>query len=194
MKKECVMNARKTASLVIKLIGVFVFVQNLGYLPMALETFYYSFWKNDYSDSEKMMGLVNSLGTPWLYLTMCILVIGFSNAIARRLVPDEKDSIAVNIDADTIQALAFCAIGLSVLAGAIPKLGGLVAYYFVQARMEDQVIVYRHYGQLAGFLIQVVIGAYLFLQPGGLVGLWKRLQTTPVPAKPGSSNNDLPTP
>jgi membrane protein insertase Oxa1/YidC/SpoIIIJ len=169
------MNARRTASLVLKLIGIFILVKYLGYLPMVLGTFNL-ITSTGPSRLDTFIGIVISAGTPLLYLVASILIVIKSEAIARRVAPDEQMAPPTGIDADTIQTLAFCIVGLVFLTGALPRFAQFATNYFMVQRMPNQKIPYTLYGQLIGTMLQIVIGVVLFLQADGLTGLWKKLR------------------
>jgi uncharacterized membrane protein len=169
------MNARHTASLVLKLIGIFTLIKYLGYLPMVLSAFNL-ITSSGPSRLDTFVGIAISAGTPLLYLIVSILIIVKSDAIAERIAQDEQVMIASGIDADTIQTLAFCILGLVLLTGAVPKLAQLGTNYFMLRRMPNRGVSYTLYGQLIGTVLQIIIGFFLFLQADGLTGLWKKLR------------------
>jgi hypothetical protein len=169
------MNARHTASLALKLIGIFILVKYLGYLPMVLGAFNL-ISSTGPSRLTSLVGVAISAGTPLLYLAVSVAIILKSDAIARRLVPDDQAAISTTVDAETIQVLAFCAIGLVTLINAIPKLAQVTTNYFILRHMAEQKISYTLYGSFIATAIQVIIGVVLFLQADGLVGLWKKLR------------------
>lgn len=161
------MNARQAASLVLRLIGIYVFVTNLSCLPQALEYFYYA-KSQATSVTETRTMMIAYLGGPWLYLTTCIFAIGGSNIIARWLVPDEQAVISASLDVDTIQALAFCAIGLMLLVEAIPRVGSLIVAYATQSEARINSTVSSDLGIIVSLSMKMIIGLYLFFNPRGV--------------------------
>ena len=124
------MNARHIASLALKLMGIFILVNYLKYLPMVLGAFAMISTQGPLR-LENLVGIAISAGTHLLYLVACLLIIIKSDAIAKRLVTDEQAMISTSMDADTMQTLAFFIVGLVLLTGAIPKLAQCATNYYM---------------------------------------------------------------
>ena len=92
--------------------------------------------------------------------------------------------LAPGLDADTIQALAFCILGLVLLTNSIPELAQSAVAYFMTECGQGQAISRVLCSQLVSTVIQFVIGLVLFLQADGLTGVWKKLRTAKGIQKP----------
>jgi hypothetical protein len=172
-----IMNARTIASLTLKLIGFFVLAKSLTYLPLVFGGVGMIASKGPSGlDLFTFLGFAISTMTPFLHLVASIIIIWKSEAIARRIAPDEQVAISAGLDADTLQTLAFCIVGLVFLTGALPRFAQFATNYFMVQRMPNQKIPYTLYGQLISTMLQIVIGVVLFLQADGLTGLWKKLR------------------
>ena len=169
------MNARSTASLVLKLFGIYVLFGILGYLPIAFSAVNL-IRSADSLNLDTFLPITLIVGMPFLHLVSSFVLILKSDAIARRLVPDEQTTLSPGIDADTIRSLAFCIIGVFFLMKAFPKFTQFAINYVVLKRMDDPKHSYTLYGQFAALVVQIVIGAALFLQADGLSRLWKNLR------------------
>jgi len=170
------MNARQLASLVLKLFGIFLLIRHLRYLSMVFSLSNATGY-NGPSCFVNTVGLAISVGAGLLYLLACLLLVFKSDAIARRLAPDEQAMLAPGVDADTIQTLAFCILGLILMTKSIPELAQSGVAYFMTECGLSQVHSRLLCSQLVATLIQFVIGLVLFLQADGLTGFWKKLRT-----------------
>lgn len=170
------MNARQLASLVLKLFGIFLLVRHLGFLFMMLGQVN-MIRSTGLSGFDNTTGIAISVGAALLYVLACLLLVFQSDAIARRIAPDEPAMLAPGMDADTIQALAFCILGLVLLTKSIPELAQSGVYYFMIEGEQYQASSRVLYSQLVSTVIQFVIGLVLFLQADGLTGIWKKLRT-----------------
>jgi hypothetical protein len=132
---------------------------------------------NGPSCTVNTIGITISVGAALLYLLVCLVLVFKSDAIARRIAPDEQATLAPGLDTDTVQALAFCILGLVLLTKSIPELAQSTVAYFMIERAQDQAISRFLCGQLVSTVIQFVIGLVLFLQADGLAGIWKKLRT-----------------
>lgn len=176
------MNARKTASLALKLMGTYILVQHIGLIAVVegnirrgIES------RGGQMDLVSILMSLAILGTPLL----SIVIIWKSNRIARWMVPEEQAAISTNANASSIQSIAFSAIGLLLAAQAIPGVASAAAQYLSYRHMAFQgqvpglgMIYHNLYVQLAATVTKFVMGVVLFLQADGLVKLWKRLRET----------------
>lgn len=108
------------------------------------------------------------------YLIVSILIIVTSDAIARRIAPDDDIALSPGVDADTIHKLAFCVVGVILMTGAITKLAQFATNYVLLRRMPGQQIPITLYGQVIAAVVQIIVGAVLFFQTDGLVGIWRK--------------------
>ncbi len=170
------MDARKTTSLALKLIGIYILVERLDYLWMYAQIFYASRFGYPPGGETTVVRLL-MLGTLLVYFIVCILLIVKSDVIARWLVSESDNAeVTTGLDADTLQTIAFVTIGVVLLAAAIPRFVQFCAsYLFLKSETG---ISYPNYGQLVGPAVQAAIGAALFLGAEGLVRIWHRLRTT----------------
>ncbi|MDX9980250.1 MAG: hypothetical protein RBU25_09530 [Lentisphaeria bacterium] len=170
------MNARQLASLVLKLFGIFLLLRHLGLFFLILGQVN-MISSTGFSGFDNTTSIAISVGAVLLYLLVCLLIIVKSDAIARRIAPDEQAMLAPGLDADTVQALAFCILGLVLLTGSIPKLAQSAVVYFMTECGQGQANSRGLCSQLVSTVIQFVIGLVLFLQADGLTGIWKKLRT-----------------
>lgn len=161
------MNARNATALVLKLTGLYLVIRFVIYLPFVLGAV-----RLDGIDWSPLIYTALQLLNP----VAGLLLIKWSDTIARRLVPDEDGMLFTGIDGETARTLAFCIIGLLLIAEALPRLALFVTDYVVVKRMLGPSGSPNSYGQIASIIVQIAMGIYLFLQPAGLSGLWKQLR------------------
>jgi len=178
--REQTITKREAASLVLRLMGVYIAVRYLEYVPTALGAL--SLLMSPPPGAVRMWLLLSSVLPPVAYFAVCALLVFGSDWIARRLVPEDKPVFGTGTVMSTkeVLSLAFCCLGLAILAGAIPRIP--------QAAIIMSVVRWGSPGpgrnrgtiqglaQVAGIIIQAAIGLVLFLQARGLAGLWHKLR------------------
>jgi hypothetical protein len=198
------MNSRETASLVLKLLGVYAIIE-------ALPLFQYlgSLSLMPTMSHGEQIGLMLRA---WIFFVALVpfalisiaayLLLTRSDNIAGLLVKEPQSLIpAGSLSARDIQALVFSVVGVLVFLRGLPgvcRFAILLSYlgpgYFGN-RTEDAFM--RVVSDL-GPLIQCVLGIVLFLQARGLANLWHRIQaaryvridTTKEQTPPDEVNDD----
>ena len=164
------MSRQDVASLVLKLLGVFLLAQWIPYAGSILTTL----------KRESFF----IAGVPFLLMGIVgVVLIAAAGPLSRRLTADAQPSDAPGpLSIAVWQAIAFSAIGVSVLASGLHRLAGLAAMHLV----ENQSI----WPSVVSPALQVVVGVALFLQAKGLAGVWRRLQESrPMRGGPSPEGN-----
>ena len=171
------MTKREIASLVLKLIGVYMVVQFIGYFPAMFGSFGMVILQTKEAASFQMAfsaGLLILSGL--LYLAGCVSLIVYSDKIAVKMVSEDKtlESCAAISKSDVL-SIAFCCIGLLVLTRCIPQVIHLIIRYMTIKGINGGAQNYFNIGSLVSVIVQFIIGLWLFLGSKGIV-FWLKLR------------------
>ena len=169
------MTKREITSLVLKLIGIYIVVSFVGYLPISLIALTTTYLK----DSTAMSCVFVLLTL--LYLLFCILIIIYSNRVAGWIIHEDNTvELPDSISKDDVMAIAFCCMGLLIMTNAIPKLLSMIPQYIVVLGNISEYLYagkfWQHITRLVAPLIQFILGLFLFIRTKGLVKLWHRIR------------------
>ena len=180
------MTKRSIASLAIKLMAVYVLILSapsilsLGAVlgPLGADS---SLWV-----------LFSAIVSLIIFLGAFIWLIRRADWFAQKIVPDDESTEAIDkLTLSEVQAIAFSCIGLLVLSQTLPALGQQISYIGALKYAADPgvkvPIFASSLSKILSTVLQLAIGAYLFLSPRGLVELWSRLQKT-RPMKAGDAS------
>ena len=180
------MTKREIASLAIKLMGVFILLKSIAYIPMAYSGMFYAM--QNYSH-------VNILHTAFKYmmstaiavipLGFSVLVIILSDKAAAWLINEEQsiESTGSSIKKDDVMAIAVSCLGLYFIVAAAPV--------FVKALVNNAVSMHQQMGlpfisppglmrlvrNLIIPMVQIGLGVWLFAGSKGIVKLWKKIRS-----------------
>lgn len=121
------MSKREIASLVIKLMGVFILFKSIAYVPMIISSISTAV---EALSSHSEFGLLAVFGVVFLSvllsaipLVWSMLVILLSDKVAKWLIKDDQDvQISDSINRDDIMTVAISCIGLYFIIAAVPVL------------------------------------------------------------------------
>ena len=178
------MTKREITSLVIKLMGVFILLKSIAYVPMAYSGMFYAMQSHDNAGLLRTAFLLMmSTGMAVIPLVFSVLVIVLSDKAATWLIKkdDNVETTGGSITKDDVMVIAFSCIGLFFIVAAMPM--------FVQALMNFTVLHRRAGSPFVGPSdlmnifrnliapgVQVAIGLWLFVGSEGLVKLWKKIR------------------
>lgn len=174
------MTKREMTSLVLKLVGIYIVVRYIGYFPMILSPLI-TMRMGEPSNLTAWFYALATMLSLLIYPVFCIFIIICSNRLARWLIrEDDTVELPVSISKDDIMTIAFCCIGLVIMAGAIPQLANIVTNYILLKAMPEYADMGRfridRQARFAGALVKFILGLLLFLRSKGLVGLWHKIR------------------
>ena len=117
-----------------------------------------------------------SLATLSLYMGGAFCLITWADSIAAVLAgKEEAPEVKAVVEKDSLQQIAFSAVGVFIIAVALPRISQIVVNLSVQGPMRQEVVL-RTWETIIGLVLQLGIGIYLFFGSKGLVGLLKKLK------------------
>ncbi len=173
------MTKQEIASLALKLLGIYCFIQALTFLASTLSLVGMNVSEMGLSKSLMVAGgALPVLG----YLLAGSVLLMYGDRISGKLTSKGKKmgTSATGITTRDVQTLAFSIVGIYLIAMSLPNLASLlwtIAYYYrkggpdlARAGVEN---VWRHTIQV---VVEFVIGIGLFLGARGVSSLWFFLQ------------------
>ena len=180
------MSTRNLAIVGVRLLAIYCFVQSIVQSNnfLTLFDFMTTGWGADTSLGAEAatLGLASLPGVSLLLLAVFLFV--FSVPIARRLTPAESAGVAETVCTfEELQAIAFAAAGILILATALPNVGraveGLLSLY--RSRQQGGAIDARGFRASwlysLGLIAQLLAGLVLLLNPRGCRNVWHWLRT-----------------
>ena len=163
------MKSRDLASLIFKIIGVYILVQSIVLLPLVIN----SFLRNHKIPLEFNPAPVFFI----VYLLTALALILGSKKIAK-LVCREDNDIKISCSAQELQAIAFSCIGIWFICSSMANfLINLLCYFRdLQASTTNP---FERFSLKNIF--QLFIGVALFVQSRGLTTLWNKLNKSRTP-------------
>jgi hypothetical protein len=169
------MTARGFASLCVKLVAMYYLIQTLAGLATA--SFFQLF------DQASHMGRIYAvvvLGLPALASLGLLWLMRSGDTLARQLVDEDAPLVGVQVAISDLQSVAFSCIGLGLIISGLSEITPIIGYHYVishfkhaGALLGDMDAVYSN---MAGILVRLGCGLFLFLYPGGLISLWTWVQ------------------
>ena len=176
------MTKRSLASLVLKLMAIYVIIELVASLPMVLPLFVGM--RHSSSLWPFLLALVCTIGVPAFWLAAAIVFMKFSDSIASKLIPRDEDVGHIRLETlDHVLKVAIVCIGLIFFIRALPQLLGFVANFVWRQSGISASVSYRMYGvslsSLGSFLVlltQSGLALVLMLRPAKVVSLIKKYQ------------------
>lgn len=166
------MNARATATLGIRLMGIYVVIESALNLPYMLHNVPIMIGQGQ----TNLAGLVLMLALIAFWFGVAVAVLALAGKLAARLVPDAEAKLEVGFTIDQLGRLGFCLIGLLTLVSALPRLAN---HILTLATWNEQLGPPPvNHGQMAATGLQLVLGVVLILGAHGLHQLWQRMRET----------------
>jgi hypothetical protein len=169
------MTTRGFVSVCLKLVAAFYLVQTMAGF-VAASTF------QMVSLSSQLGGLylILVVGLPGLMTLALFWLIRESDSFAGRLVLEDSPLVTPQISLGDLQLVAFSCIGLGFIISALGELAPIVGYHYLISHFRYGGAVLGNsdalYSNLAGILLRLGCGLFLFLHPGGLIALWRWFQ------------------
>jgi len=182
------MTTRSFASLAFKLLGTYMLVLSVG---IAMNLCYSPRKPFGFAFSSYIITLLLPLV---LAITFGVVLIVKSNVFAQWAVSTEGEVEEAVPAVKATQSLAFSVLGVAIFVSAIVGLVSVVSILMttrtVGSRMRQAVFAFQAYWPLlAGVLVELAIGAYLFFGVGSLSKLWHRIQESRMPPLTGEQNS-----
>ena len=101
--------------------------------------------------------------------------------VAAYMLPDrEETSERLALSIEDVQSAAFSVVGVLVLAGAIPQLvqtaSSIIIMHSLEYTSRNQWFLPHDIPRLAGLVVQLILGFWLFFGSRGLAGLYRRMR------------------
>jgi len=162
------MTKREIFAVASKILGIYLLVRGLELFamnfPFAITVLHQGF--------EGIWYLLVGLASLSLYLGGAFCLITWADSIAAGLSGKEEDpEVKAVVEKDSLQQIAFSAVGVFIIAAALPRISQTVANLSVQWSEIERL---RIWAAIVGIVLQMAIGIYLFFGSKGLVGLFKK--------------------
>jgi len=162
------MTKRSLASLILKLMAVYVMVRLIPSLPIFLSQLF------SIQTASRLWVAVAALGLsfllPAVWLIGAFIFLKCSDRIAAYLVGDDEDLCKIGeAKTDEIYAIVFVCLGLSLVVGALPQIVqiGSQFIYTVASRTGRPIdrIAFSTMGKVLCFITQLLLGVFLMIRP-----------------------------
>ncbi|MBL7215099.1 MAG: hypothetical protein ISS71_05425 [Phycisphaerae bacterium] len=181
------MTKREIASLVIKLMGVFILIKSIAYVPMTFSGLF-TIWRPGVENSG--FGWAILLGVIVLVLSVAAVVFSlsiiiFSDKVAARLIKEDNDKfveVGNLVNKEDVMLVVFSCIGLYLIVTAIPSLivythSILTFYKSCAGRPVYPSGGWYQFSRLIAPVVQIGLGVWLFAGSKGLVKLWHKIRS-----------------
>jgi hypothetical protein len=180
------MTKREIASLAIKLMGVFILLKSIVYIPMSYSGVFYAF------QGHTKPGLLNTLfmimmstGIALIPVAFSIFIILFSNKAAEWLIKEDAplEQPHTPVSKGEIMSIAISCLGLYFIIAAVPQvISGLLNGFSVINRQTATWFTgpYRLMNvcrQMIAPAVQMGLGVWLFLGSKGIIKIWKKFRS-----------------
>jgi hypothetical protein len=179
-----IMTKREIASLVIKLMGVFILLKTIGYAPMAFSVLFTvgrAGWNTGFATAA--LQVVGGLFLMGLALGWAVLIIVLSDKFARWLIKEDKPLEMTNsMNKEEVMVIAISCIGLYFTVAAIPSIIFQLSNFLSLRRAGTDYSAYWSGGfhrmlTLIAPVVQIALGLWLFAGSKGIVKLWKKIRS-----------------
>jgi hypothetical protein len=169
------MTARGFVSICVKLIAVYYLIQTLAGVAGA------SFFQ--------MVNLSSDLGKSYVIMTVAwpaMITLGLfwlmrkSDLMASRLIQEDSSFANPQISLGDLQSVGFSCIGLGFTLSALGEIVPIIAYYYLISHFKYSGEILGNMdwvrSTIAGVVLRLGVGIFLFLYPRGLITVWRWLQ------------------
>lgn len=168
------MTKREIASLVIKLMGVFILLRSISYAPMI--------FGNAFQVGAGLLSTLMHVFLSIIAIAWGMFIILFSDRIAKWLIKDDHPiQLPGSVRKEDVMLVVFTCIGLYLIVTAIPS---LILYLsnFLRVRRAASGSSYYTGGfynafQLIAPLVQISLGVWLFAGSRGIVKFWQKIRS-----------------
>ena len=137
-------------------------------------------WNDSVAEaSSQMAAVINFSLVPSLLYILAALIFWFGAArIVRILIPTESEiSGGSTINLFQAQSIAFSAVGIFLLAGALPEMGGVLYKFSLMKEMDSHAqMFFDTKANIVELLIRLLIGVLLLFGARGLSGVLIRIR------------------
>lgn len=180
------MTKREIASLAIKLMGVFILIKTIAYVPMAVGSVLSATRTVDFSGFLEVVGYaIFAASVSLIPLVWALLIIVLSDKVAAWLIKEPDDTLIEAVGAvnkEDVMVVVCSCIGLYLAVAAFPNLI-LKASHFLAVRNAGS----DRFSYLSGSLyetlqcvapiVQIALGVWLFAGSKGIVKFWKKIRS-----------------
>ena len=177
------MTKREISSLVIKLMGVFILLKILVYIPVMLSFEFGYGYNTKASLMIKTLGVLLSIVSVVIVLAFSMAIIFLSDKIAAWLIKGDKgDKVAFagSVSKEDVMIVVFSCIGLYLIAIALPMfIADIYAISFsggAENLYPDNSALKQHTVRLLPNIISMGLGVWFFAGSGGILKLWKKIR------------------
>ncbi len=174
------MTKRDLTALVIKLMGVFILIRSLSFLPMSFGNVFTVGWQ----DRGEWIGTLFLLGfLSVLPVVFSLAIIILSDTIAKWLIKDDHSvELPDSVRKENVMLVVFTCIGLYLIVTGIPNLivyaNRALMYYRNRGDWSaPSFSAYNQFSLLLGPIVQIGLGVWLFAGSKGLVKLWHKIRS-----------------
>lgn len=164
------MTKREIASLVIKLMGIFILLRSISYAPMMIG--------NAFQIGEQLFATL-------MYILVCVIAVGWglliiilSDRIGKWLIQDDHAvELPGAVRKEDVMLVVFTCVGLYLIVTAIPT---FVLYLTQLFRYGDSGISSGSYYwvlHLTAPIVKIGIGIWLFVGSKGIVKFWQKIRS-----------------
>jgi len=180
------MTKREIASLAIKLMGVFILLKMIAYIPMTLSGLFYQGKSSEFPDFLFMLFLM--LFIFGVSLVWALFIIARSDLITAWLLKNDKTvanaeiGVCSSIDKKDVMIITCSCIGLYLIVTSVPNLVIYISEIFAMRRAGGDYVTYTSGGlykfsRIIAPTIQIGLGIWLFAGSRGIVKLWKKIRS-----------------
>lgn len=172
------MNNRDLGSFVIKMLGVYAFIQSL---PLIQSVFFLLFTIADQYGGEfslrRILLNIASIVIFLLSLLLGFILIAYSDRIARIIIRQKNDLPKFDsISSKQFQAICFSAVGVFLFIQALPGLLQILNWFVFLREQSGQHLIDRILQLSITTGIKLILATILFFRSTGLANLWHRIQ------------------
>ena len=173
------MSGKDIAILLCKILAVYSVVnaaKALNYLMMLSELF-----NGNVRPGAVIPTLISSFMPFVLLLALGVVLWLNAGRIAGYMLPDREEAIErAALSIGDVQSTAFSVVGVLVLAGAIPQLvqtvSSIVIMHNLQYASQNEWFSPHDIPRIAGLVVQLIIGFWLFFSSRGIAGLYRKMR------------------
>ena len=180
------MTKREIASLTIKLMGVFILLKTITYMPMAFSSVFCMIRSGNGTGILQTVFLVMlSIGMAVIPLAFSILVIALSDKAAAWLIKTDNtvEATGDSMTKGDVMTVAVSCIGLYFIVSAAPAMLQALMNNAIQMRQQMGVPfvspsrMMHLFRNLIAPAVQLGLGIWLFAGSNGIFKLWKKIRS-----------------
>ena len=164
------MTKREIFAVALKLFGIYLLVRSIE----SLRSIAYFLVATLTRGPQGAWFFLGDLLPLMLYIGGSFCLIKWAAPIAGKLSgKEEAPEVKAVVEKDSLQQIAFSAVGIFIIAAALPRISQTVATFSVQWSELERL---RIWAAIVGLALQLAIGLFLFFGSKGLAGILKKLK------------------